>query len=196
MKGAPLNTLPKESVDAIVRSTERIEGAASILAMLEEKADGGACDPVGDSRREMRARELRGGAGWCLGEALGHPRLCWKTAIRSSSSEPNRLPTWQKPQALDTGKILEALAYSAKVDPLVVLLGLDLADLRSEPFGPSCDGLPVLALERGGPRPHETVWRKDPMHKPNVFGRHLLHRPHEEGSVEGDERQDRFRPVI
>ena len=41
MKGTPLNTLPKESVDAIVRSTERIEGAASILAMLEEKADGG-----------------------------------------------------------------------------------------------------------------------------------------------------------
>ena len=41
MKGTPLNTLPKESVDAIVRSTERLEGAASILAMLEEKADGG-----------------------------------------------------------------------------------------------------------------------------------------------------------
>lgn len=36
MKGTPLNTLPKESVDAIVR----LEGAASILAMLEEKADG------------------------------------------------------------------------------------------------------------------------------------------------------------
>lgn len=66
MKGTPLNTLPKESVDAIVRSTERIEGAASILAMLEEKADGGARDPVGDSRREVRARELRGGAGWSL----------------------------------------------------------------------------------------------------------------------------------
>lgn len=41
MKGTPLNTLPKESVDAIVRSTERLEGAASILAMLEEKADEG-----------------------------------------------------------------------------------------------------------------------------------------------------------
>ena len=41
----PLNTLPKESVDAIVRSTERIEGAASILAMLEEKADGGRVTP-------------------------------------------------------------------------------------------------------------------------------------------------------
>ena len=38
--GTPLNTPPKESVDAIVRSTERLEGAASILAMLEEKADG------------------------------------------------------------------------------------------------------------------------------------------------------------
>ena len=41
MKGTPLNTLPKESIDAIVRSTERIEGAVSILAMLEEKADEG-----------------------------------------------------------------------------------------------------------------------------------------------------------
>lgn len=41
MKGTPLNTLPKESVDAIVRSTERLEGAASILAMLEEKSDEG-----------------------------------------------------------------------------------------------------------------------------------------------------------
>lgn len=40
MKGTPLNTLPKESVDAIVRSIVRLEGAASILAMLEEKADG------------------------------------------------------------------------------------------------------------------------------------------------------------
>ena len=66
MKGTPLNTLPKESVDAIVRSTERIEGAASILAMLEKKADGGARDPVGDSRREVRARELRGGVGRSL----------------------------------------------------------------------------------------------------------------------------------
>ena len=45
MKGTPLNTLPKESVDAIVRSTERIEGAASILSMLEEKADGGRVTP-------------------------------------------------------------------------------------------------------------------------------------------------------
>ena len=63
MKDTPLNTPPKESVDAIARSTERIEGAASTLAMLEEKADGEARDPVGDGRREMRARELRGGAG-------------------------------------------------------------------------------------------------------------------------------------
>ena len=73
MKGTPLNTLPKESVDAIVRSTERIEGAASILAMLEEKADGGARDPVGDSRREMRARELLGGARRRLGGGLKQP---------------------------------------------------------------------------------------------------------------------------
>lgn len=40
MKGAPLNTLLKESVDAIMRSTERIEGAASILAMLEKRTSG------------------------------------------------------------------------------------------------------------------------------------------------------------
>lgn len=45
MKGTPLNTLPKESVGAIVRSTEHIEGAASILAMLEEKADGERVTP-------------------------------------------------------------------------------------------------------------------------------------------------------
>lgn len=45
MKGTPLNTLPKESVDAIVRSTKRIEGAASILAILEEKADGERVTP-------------------------------------------------------------------------------------------------------------------------------------------------------
>ena len=45
MKGTPLNTLPKESIDAIVRSTERIEGAVSILAMLEEKADEGRVTP-------------------------------------------------------------------------------------------------------------------------------------------------------
>ena len=45
MKGTPLNTLPKESIDAIVRSTERLEGAASILAMLEEKADSESVTP-------------------------------------------------------------------------------------------------------------------------------------------------------
>ena len=56
-------------VRVIVRSTERTEGAASILAMLEEKADGGR-DPVGDSRREMRARELRGGSGRSLGRGV------------------------------------------------------------------------------------------------------------------------------
>ena len=54
MKGTPLNTLPKESVDAIVRSTERIEGAASILAMLEEKADGGRVTPSGACSRAAR----------------------------------------------------------------------------------------------------------------------------------------------
>lgn len=61
----------------------------------------------------------------------------------------NRLPTWQKLRALDIGKIFEALGYGAEINPLVVLLGLSLTDLRSEPFGPSCEGLPVLALERG-----------------------------------------------
>ena len=39
MEGTQLNTLSKQTVDAIVRSAERLEGAASILAMLEEKAD-------------------------------------------------------------------------------------------------------------------------------------------------------------
>ena len=45
MKGTPLNTLPKESVDAIVRSTERIEGEPNLIGMLEEKADGGRVTP-------------------------------------------------------------------------------------------------------------------------------------------------------
>ena len=45
MEGTRQTTLPQEVVDAIVRSTERIEGAASILAMLEEKADGGRVTP-------------------------------------------------------------------------------------------------------------------------------------------------------
>ena len=42
-KGAPMEgirqtTLFEQAVDAIVRSTERLEGAASILSMLEDKA--------------------------------------------------------------------------------------------------------------------------------------------------------------
>ena len=45
MEGIRSTDLPQESIDAIVRSTERIEGAASILAMLEEKADGGRVTP-------------------------------------------------------------------------------------------------------------------------------------------------------
>ena len=35
----------RTSIDAIVRSTERLEGAASILAMLEEKAGSGSVTP-------------------------------------------------------------------------------------------------------------------------------------------------------
>lgn len=45
MEGIRSTNLPQESIDAIVRSTERLEGAASILAMLEEKADGGRVTP-------------------------------------------------------------------------------------------------------------------------------------------------------
>ena len=43
---------------------------------------------IGDGRREVRARELRGGAGWSPGKALGLPRPCQKAAIRSSSANP------------------------------------------------------------------------------------------------------------
>lgn len=39
MAGIPQTTLPEEAVAAIVRALERLEGAASILAMLEDKAD-------------------------------------------------------------------------------------------------------------------------------------------------------------
>ena len=35
----PQTTLPEEAAAAIVRSSEKLEGAASILAMLEDKAD-------------------------------------------------------------------------------------------------------------------------------------------------------------
>lgn len=39
MDGIPQTTLPDEAAAAIVRTTERLEGAASLLAMLEDKAD-------------------------------------------------------------------------------------------------------------------------------------------------------------
>ena len=39
MDGIPQTTLPDEAVAAIVRASERLEGAASLLAMLEDKAD-------------------------------------------------------------------------------------------------------------------------------------------------------------
>ena len=45
MEGIRSTNLPQESIDAIVRSTERLEGAASILAMLEEKAGSGSVTP-------------------------------------------------------------------------------------------------------------------------------------------------------
>lgn len=37
-EGIRRTTLPQKAVDAIVHSTERLEGAASILCMLEDKA--------------------------------------------------------------------------------------------------------------------------------------------------------------
>ena len=40
MEGARQTTPPLEAVDAIVRSTERLEGAALLLCMLEDKAGG------------------------------------------------------------------------------------------------------------------------------------------------------------
>lgn len=39
MASIPQTTLPKETVAAIVRSSEKLEGAASLLAMLEDRAD-------------------------------------------------------------------------------------------------------------------------------------------------------------
>ena len=77
MKGTPLNTLPKESVDAIVRSTERIEGAASILAMLEEKADGGRVTPS-----EIAAVR-------CVLESCGGAGRSLEPCITQSSSDLN-----------------------------------------------------------------------------------------------------------
>lgn len=45
MKRHPLNTLAKISVNAIVRSTEQLEGTASIIATLEKNADEGRVTP-------------------------------------------------------------------------------------------------------------------------------------------------------
>lgn len=45
MEGIRSTDLPQESIDAIVRSTERLEGAAPILAMLEEKVGSGSVTP-------------------------------------------------------------------------------------------------------------------------------------------------------
>lgn len=39
MEGNPCATLPDDVVNAIVQSSEKLEGAASLLAMLEDKAD-------------------------------------------------------------------------------------------------------------------------------------------------------------
>ena len=39
MADIPQTTLPEEVAAAIVRSSEKLEGAASILAMLEDRAD-------------------------------------------------------------------------------------------------------------------------------------------------------------
>ena len=83
MKGTPLNTLPKESVDAIVRSTERIEGAASILAMLEDKADGGRVTPS-----EIAAvRCLLDSCAAELGEAMADYNMGWHLEQAGKLSE-------------------------------------------------------------------------------------------------------------
>ena len=39
MDGIPQTTLPDEAEAAIVRASERLEGAASLLTLLEDKAD-------------------------------------------------------------------------------------------------------------------------------------------------------------
>lgn len=39
MEGNPCATLPDDVVNAIVQSSEKLEGAASLLSMLEDKAD-------------------------------------------------------------------------------------------------------------------------------------------------------------
>ena len=44
---ASKSEIPREVVTAIVQSSERLEGAASILAMLEENASGPGVNPPG-----------------------------------------------------------------------------------------------------------------------------------------------------
>lgn len=86
---------------------------------------------IGDGRREVRARELRGGAGWSPGKALGLPRPCQKAAIRSSSANPkphlrrtggpadlarpHGRPRRTRRQARERGIIAGKLGVSAKV---------------------------------------------------------------------------------
>ena len=114
-------------------------------------------DPVGDSRREVRGGELRVRPRRRLGGGLGNTRRMPRkggilvSAVERPSGTRRR---YQAPPPLDSaeavplemGKLIEAAGYGVEVDSLVKFLGLDLADLRFEPFGPSCEGLPVLVL--------------------------------------------------
>ena len=65
MKGTPLNTLPK---NPSTQSCARPSASKARRRSRDARGEGGrgARDPVGDSRCEVRARELRGGAGWSL----------------------------------------------------------------------------------------------------------------------------------
>lgn len=112
---------------------------------------------VRDSRCEVRSGELRRRPGCGLGRSLGHARRMLRegTILPSAVKRPSgtcrryRAPSplgSAKAVTSEIGKLIEAAAYSVEVDPLVVLLGLDLANLRSEPCGPSREGFLVLVL--------------------------------------------------
>lgn len=81
MDGIPQTTLPEEIAAAIVQSPEKLEGASSILAMLEEKA----------GNRQITAFELS--AVSCIVEACAADldeawERAWKTRPASSRINP------------------------------------------------------------------------------------------------------------
>ena len=161
-KGNPCGRHPSDNSTPRGRGRNRAldrEARRSLLDPLHAGGQGGrrARHGVRDSRGAVRGGELRRRPGCGLGRSLGHARRMLRegailpSAVKRPSGTCRR---YRAPSPLgsakavtsEIGKLIEAAAYSVEVDPLVVLLGLDLANLRSEPCGPSREGFLVLVL--------------------------------------------------